>query len=335
MRTYTYVEKHGNNIYHRWVEDGEHFSEVTSEFEIPLYLRHPKGTALSLYKEPLIEKTFDSIPEANAFIDRYDGVEGMDVYGQTDFSQAFIAKYYPQPVEFNIKDFIIASVDLEVEHDDGFPEPEHAKEPIMSISMKVFKGESLAFGLLPKPDAPELENVTYFQCHSEKDMLSKFLLEFRRISPHIFTGWNVYGFDIPYLVNRLNNVFGENYANNLSPFYGKARNCIRACHNKEGQDSYRILGFTVLDYQELYKKFNPDKQESYKLDYIGEVEGVGRKIDYSEYGNSLMRLYPGEWHIPASADPETLQEKDRWARMRGIIRDKLKARGINAKDLKS
>ena len=78
MRTYTYVEKHGNNIYHRWVEDGEHFSEVTSEFEIPLYLRHPKGTALSLYKEPLIEKTFDSIPEANAFIDRYDGVEGMD-----------------------------------------------------------------------------------------------------------------------------------------------------------------------------------------------------------------------------------------------------------------
>ena len=94
---------------------------------------------------------------------------------------------------------------------DAFPEPDKAEGRIMSISMKVFKGESLAFGLLPKPDAPELENVTYFQCHSEKDMLSKFLLEFRRISPHIFTGWNVYGFDIPYLVNRLNNVFGENY----------------------------------------------------------------------------------------------------------------------------
>lgn len=216
---------------------------------------------------------------------------------------------------------------------EGFPDPDKAEGRIMSISMKVFRGESLAFGMLPKPDAPELENVNYFHCRDERDMLSRFLIEFRRIAPHIFTGWNVYGFDIPYLVNRLNNVFGENYANNLSPFYGKGvRNCVRACHNKEGQDSYKILGFTVLDYQELYKKFNPDKQESYKLDYIGEVEGVGRKIDYSEYGNSLMRLYRGDWHVSASADPQTLPEKDRWARMRGIIRDRLKARGIDPKE---
>ena len=100
------------------MEDGKHFSEIVSDFEIPLYLRHPKGESLSLYKEPLIEKVFHAINEAKDFIDRYDGVEGMDVYGQTDFSQAFIAKYYPQPVEFNIKDFIIASVDLEVEHGD-------------------------------------------------------------------------------------------------------------------------------------------------------------------------------------------------------------------------
>jgi DNA polymerase elongation subunit (family B) len=333
LKTYTYVEKHGNNIYHRYVEDGKHFSEIVSDFEIPLYLRHPKGESLSLYKEPLIEKVFHAINEAKDFIDRYDGVDGMDVYGQTDFTQTFISKYYPQAMEFNINDFVIASVDLEVEHDDGFPEPEHAKEPIMSISMKVFRGESLAFGMLPKPDAPELENVNYFHCRDERDMLSRFLIEFRRIAPHIFTGWNVYGFDIPYLVNRLNNVFGENYANNLSPFYGKGvRNCVRACHNKEGQDSYKILGFTVLDYQELYKKFNPDKQESYKLDYIGEVEGVGRKIDYSEYGNSLMRLYRGDWHVSASADPQTLPEKDRWARMRGIICDRLKARGIDPKE---
>lgn len=335
LKTYTYIEKHGNNIFHRWVENGEHFSEVTSEFDIPLYLRHPKGTAQSLYKEPLIEKVFGSIPEAKEFMDRYDGVEGMDVYGQTDFTQAFISKYYPDAIEFNINDFVIASVDLEVEHDDGFPEPGDAKEAIMSISMKVFRGESLAFGLLPKPDAKELEHVTYFQCRDEKDMLSKFLLAFRRISPHIFTGWNVYGFDVPYLVNRLNNVFGENHANNLSPFYGKARNCVRACHNREGMDSFKILGFTVLDYLELYKKFNPDKQESYKLDFIGEIEGVGRKIDYSEYGNSLMRLYRGEWHIAASADVTKLEEKDRWARMRGVIAAKLKARGINAKDLTS
>ena len=100
------------------MEDGKHFSEIVSDFEIPLYLRHPKGESLSLYKEPLIEKVFHTINEAKDFIDRYDGVDGMDVYGQTDFTQTFISKYYPQAMEFNINDFVIASVDLEVEHGD-------------------------------------------------------------------------------------------------------------------------------------------------------------------------------------------------------------------------
>ena len=330
MKTYTYVEKQGNNIYHRWVEDGEHFTEVTSEFDIPLYLRHPKGEHLSIYKEPLVEKKFDSVREAQDFINRYDGVDGMEVYGQTDFTQAFIAKYYSGPQQFNIKDFTIVSVDLEVEHADGFPEPAEAAKEIISVSIKVFGGESIAMGFYPKPKDKELENVKYIQCDSEIDLLSRFIQEFRRINPHILTGWNVYGFDVPYLVNRLNNLMGENYASNLSPFYGKARNCVRACHNREGLDSFRILGLTVLDYMELYKKFNPEKQESYKLDHIGEIEGIGRKVDFSEYGNSLMRLYTGDWNISSSIDPETLPEKDRWARVRGMLAAKMRKRGINA-----
>ncbi len=52
------------------MEDGKHFSEIVSDFEIPLYLRHPKGESLSLYKEPLIEKVFHAINEAKDFIDQ-------------------------------------------------------------------------------------------------------------------------------------------------------------------------------------------------------------------------------------------------------------------------
>ena len=99
-------------------------------------------------------------------------------------------------------------------------------------------------------------------------------------------------------------------------------------HNAEGTDSYKILGCTVLDYQELYKKFSPDKHESYRLDYIAEQEEVGRKITYEEYGNSLMRLYRGEWDIDPSRDPETLSKKDRMAQLRTRLKARLAKRGI-------
>ena len=38
------------------------------------------------------------------------------------------------------------------------------------------------------------------------------------------------------------------------------------------QTHYSIFGIVMLDYLDLYKKFIPTRQESYKLDYIGKVE---------------------------------------------------------------
>lgn len=311
--------------------------EVSRSFPISLYLRSQKGEAKSIYGDPLYERQFERIADAKNFVDEYDGVTGMEIYGQTDWVQQFIAYHYPQEpgkLEFNIKDFRVVSIDLEVAHDDGFPEPAEAAEEIISINYKVFGGRSYAFGFHEKPNIDELSGVEYIKCIDERDLLTKFVDFFRTDAPHIFTGWNAYGFDVPYLVNRVNNVLGEKSADRLSPFHGMSgiKGYISKTYNKEGVDSFKILGVTVLDFLELYKKFHPEKRESYRLDYIGEIECKTSKVDYSEYGNSLMRLYRGEWHVAADKDPSTLSVKDRWCRVRGIIRGELLRRGIEHVD---
>jgi len=48
------------------------------------------------------------------------------------------------------------------------------------------------------------------------------------------------------------------------------------------QTHYNIFGISMLDYLDLYQKFIPTKQESYKLDYIGKVE-LGKGKDEMPY----------------------------------------------------
>jgi DNA polymerase elongation subunit (family B) len=108
--------------------------------------------------------------------------------------------------------------------------------------------------------------------------------------PDIVTGWNVKFFDIPYLVNRITNLLGEEYAKRLSPW--NVLNQRTATVMGKERLHYILLGTSTLDYLEIYKKFAPkgQSQESYKLDFICHEELGERKLSYEEYG-SLHGLY--------------------------------------------
>jgi DNA polymerase elongation subunit (family B) len=58
--------------------------------------------------------------------------------------------------------------------------------------------------------------------------------------------------------------------------------------------SYSILGVSILDYLDLYKKFTYSAQESYRLDYIAEVELDQRKLDHSEF-ETFRDFYTNGW----------------------------------------
>jgi DNA polymerase elongation subunit (family B) len=49
------------------------------------------------------------------------------------------------------------------------------------------------------------------------DLLERVLEFWENDPPDMVVGWNSEGFDIPYIINRLIKLFGEDYAKRLSP----------------------------------------------------------------------------------------------------------------------
>lgn len=285
---YTFVEKQGNKVFHRFVDNNQkRRQEVVTEFPIELFMPGNRSDAKSLNGQDLSRVEFTGIDEASEFIKNYSDV--TDIFGQTSIAHQFIKNKYPEDIEFNFKKFCILNFDLEMEHDNGFPEPADANDVIMSASLKVFGRDqkiTLGFGNF----TPERSQDIYVKCKDEHDLLVKFLGFWKRINPDIITGWNIEEFDIPYLINRMNKILGEKITKELSPFCGDARNVIKEYNVKGAGKSYRILGITTIDYLPLYKKYSTEKRESYRLDFIGETEVKEKKVDYSEYDNNLMRL---------------------------------------------
>lgn len=174
-----------------------------------------------------------------------------------------------------------------------FPNPYLALYEVLSISL-ISSQENViyVFGTEEYKGKRVLENYTinHIKVVDEKELLIEFLRKWREIKPDIVTGWNCDGFDIPYIINRIINVLGEKYVNLLSPASKESKNCIKESQ-KDDRVTYEIIGITIYDYMDLYKKFMRDKKETYKLDYIGEVEVNHRKVSFPEYNDSLMLLW--------------------------------------------
>ena len=58
-------------------------------------------------------------------------------------------------------------------------------------------------GYVPHDDTKQ---ISYSECDDEDEMIESFLVWWEHNYPHIITGWNCKFFDIPYLVNRINNL---------------------------------------------------------------------------------------------------------------------------------
>lgn len=177
----------------------------------------------------------------------------------------------------------------------GFPNANEAAYEILTISAKVFGSpKKVTFGL--KDYKTKSPDQIYTKCENEKDLLIKFINFVRYVDPDALTGWNIEWFDVPYIVNRIKKVLGDEMANKLSPFHAHHKKCITEYWNDDKTDvSYRICGVSIFDYLEFYKRFNPEKQESYKLDDISYIELKENKVDYSEWDNNLMKLYMGDF----------------------------------------
>jgi len=102
--------------------------------------------------------------------------------------------------------FNVCTLDIEVESEGEFPEPDEAKYPINLITVHFSKTNQIfSFGTKEYTgDSPSVKNYHY--CADEKKMIEVFITHFRKQKVDIITGWYCKFFDIPYIVNRCKNL---------------------------------------------------------------------------------------------------------------------------------
>ena len=252
------------------------------------YVLSKKGDTAyrSLDGRPLEQVNLDTMGGARKFREQYQGTQGFEIHGYDKYIYTYIADKFQGNVKWDYKTTKIATLDIECESENGFPEPTLAEEKVNAITIKPFRFMAHTFGIGPW-DAPA--NVTYHECVDEAQLLTEFIKYWRKESFDIVTGWNVDAFDMTYLCNRVDKLFGEGHHKKFSPWN---MSDVRDYTNNYGQKVmvFNLYGINILDYMELYKKHTFVNQESYSLNHIAHVELDKAKIDYSQYG-SLHTLY--------------------------------------------
>jgi DNA polymerase elongation subunit (family B) len=284
---YTNVQAVGSNILYRGVTDGKR-TKLKIPYQPTLYEKSSKVTNYTsldgVYLQP---HKFGTMRDARDYLRQFEGVSGKTIYGQNRFEYAFIGEQHKEMIDWDFDKVSIAIVDIEVGSENGFPDPYLANEPVTAIALRFIGGHMFVFGC---GDYEVKGTERYMKCKDEYHLLKFFLKLWQEKCPDALTGWNTKFFDVPYLVNRMRKVLGEDEAKKLSPWNIISERQAFVMNRK--MTVYELVGVGDLDYLELYKWYSPNgkSQESYRLDAIAQFELGEGKISYEEYEN-LHQLY--------------------------------------------
>ena len=290
-RFYTSVVKYGNSLLLRYVNNGQAFKSKVP-YRPTLFVPAKEASDWNtLEGNPVSPTKFESIKEGMEYVERYKDVEGFTFYGQTQFQYQYITETYPKTIQWD-KDLIkLFSIDIETATENGFPNIQEANEEVLLITIKDNHHKQIVtFG--SRLYMTDRKDVKYMFCKDEADLLKTFVVFWSNNYPDVVTGWNINGFDIPYLVNRIRLVLGDEYVKRMSP-WGIVNDKKAYVGGGTSIQSYTFVGISVLDYMDLYKKFTYTNQESYALNYIASVELNKKKLENPE--DNFKDFYTNHW----------------------------------------
>ena len=274
-----------------WDTDGKRVMHECS-FEPYLYIENNNGDKTSIYGTKVRKRKFNTSYDRSRFV-RESNVKR--VFENMPPAQQFLLDLYWQQneePEFSTHPLKTCLLDIETYSPDSFPDPEDPTHVVNVITCyDNFSKKFHTFGIKPY-NGKGADNLNYVHCKDEREMFIRFIEYLESDYPDILSGWNSEFFDIPYIINRIERILGQDYVDRLSPL---GRVHFRAVKGKFGRDlkRYYIDGVACLDYLDVYKRFCLKLRESYKLDAIGEVELGQRKIDYGD--TNLATLSDEDW----------------------------------------
>lgn len=287
-----------NRSIHLWTWDayGDRVTQVLP-YSPYLYLEHPKGDAKSIFGTSLKKREFKDQWERGKFV-KDSGIKRI-FENLPPYQQFLVDNYYYNCGDDDFAQYPLKVMVLDIEspsnpsiNNGAFPSPELAEQVINLLTCyDSLSKKYTMFGL--KAFDPSRRDVRYNHCKSEEELLKKFINYFASDPPDTLVGYNSNSFDVPYLINRITFQLGKEWADKLSPI-GRIYEKINQ-EGKFGQPSkeYVIEGISCVDYYVMYKKFAMSPLESYKLDYVAEVELGENKVRYE---GSLWELARDDWN---------------------------------------
>ena len=278
MNFYKSVIEHKGKLLVRGIHDGKDYKEKI-DFGPTLYSLTQKDSKFkTLDNRNLNAIKFKNINDARRF--RRDvATQNSPIYGLERFHYQYINEQFPENIKWDKKYIKIFTIDIETTVTDGFPDVENPTEEIICITVKNQTNKQILTWATGDYKTDRTD-ISFIKCKNENVLLMEFMKFWLKNYPDVVTGWNTKFFDLPYLINRIKLVAGEKVANKMSP-WGMIEK-IEIMVRGRPQTTYTLKGTVMLDYLDLYRWFIPTRQESYKLDYIGEVE-LGQNKNVNPY----------------------------------------------------
>jgi DNA polymerase elongation subunit (family B) len=288
---YSNVFLSGETIYYIGYENGERV-QYKDQFSPVLFAQTNKQTEYKTLDGNYAQRfEFGGISDAKEFINNHKDVENFKIYGNDKFLYQYLNSNFTEEIDYDKSLLKIYTIDIETTAENGFPDVKETIEEILCLSIKDFTSKKIIVWGTREYDNSR-SDVEYRVFWKEQDMLIDFLNWWSKNTPDIVTGWNVDLFDIPYICKRIDRILSSKHMKSLSPW--------NKVYEKEvevtGRDyiKFDIVGVSILDYLDLYKKFTYKAQSSYRLDYIADVELGQKKLDHSEFG-TFREFYTNDW----------------------------------------
>jgi DNA polymerase delta subunit 1 len=213
----------------------------------------------------------------------------------------------------------IMSFDIECYSSTGaFPDPRNPRDVVFQIGMttKAFGQEGFVDRkclCLKKTEGADMESF-----ETERELLEAFQRHLIKIDPDIITGWNIFGFDLEFLITRATVYCG------LCPVWGRVKGCVAELVEKNlsssalGNNQLKMVpmkGRYVFDLFQDVKREH--KLESYSLNNVSKHFLKDQKNDmpvkeiFSRYaeGDPVRLGEVAEYCIKDTELPHALMEK--------------------------
>ena len=232
-----------------------------------------------------------------------------------DLTKIFHSQYFPKLYFF----------DIETEISSEFPNPDIAAQKVTAISLVGPNLSCIVYGLhdlneqqiakfrkryLDWIDNNEFAKQLVTKNNWQPKVLYQYFPTEEKMLEHFFTiiipkigclaGWNSYGFDMLYLTNRIQRLFGKNVAMNMIRKSSPTGEIKKYSWEDIGNVKKFFMGpahSILLDYMKIVEQYDYILRpyESYSLDWVGSHAVNAHKIKYE---GTLQQLYERdpEWY---------------------------------------